>query len=610
MATGPMTLVVRHLCNAVLLPDAQPTDGLLLEAFIARRDEAAFAALVRRHGPMVLGVCRRVLGNVHDAEDAFQAAFLVLARKAASVRPRELVGHWLYGVAFRTALKARALAARRQARERQVREMPEREAPREEAWSDLQPLLDHELSRLPEKYRVPLVLCELEGKSKREVARHLGLPEGTVSSRLVRARQALRRRLSRRGLTLSAGALAVALSELGAPAAVPGPLMLATVKAAAPFAAGGAAAVPAPVAALTEGVLKAMLLTKLKIGAAFLLALGALALGMGVIAHRAWAEPAATASPEPSGNAAGSSRTRPLPPAVADEKDKDDKPDRKPGEKGKADDAGDKRSRAEEVVTKSFKTKGSPRLVVETFNGAITVTTGDKDVAKATVTKSSRDKTEKAAAEDLKNIEVTMAQEGDTIRVKARQTEQSPQGNRGAAVDLQVPPGSAVELHTSNGPVTVRGATGDVTAATSNGAVHAEGGKGKLHLTTKNGAIHAEGGTGQVEARTSNGEVTVKATDAVVTAHTSNGSIHFTGKLGKGEHSFETHNGSIALALPKGSQFRLDARTSHGTITSGFPLEGKDEKRKNSLQGTVGEKPAATIKLRTSNGNIDIRPEE
>src|SRR5262249_44481771 len=159
---------------------------------------------------MVLGVCRRVLGNAHDAEDAFQATFLVLVKKAPAVVPRELVGPWLYGVAYRTALKARALAARRREIERQVTAMPP-QAPPPAAGLALGPLPDRDLSRLPEKHRLPLVLCGLEGKSKREAARQLNLPEGTLSSRLARAREALRGRLARRGVTLAAGALAEAL---------------------------------------------------------------------------------------------------------------------------------------------------------------------------------------------------------------------------------------------------------------------------------------------------------------------------------------------------------------------------------------------------------------
>src|SRR5947209_15211565 len=185
MTISPLSKAIHRLRDGLAAHDeAGLRDGQLVERFLADRDEAAFAGLVRRHGPMVLGVCGRVLGNRHDAEDAFQATFLVLARKAGSVVPRDLVGHWLYGVAYRTALRARSSALRRGYRERQVNDMPERAAPVAALGDDLRPVLDEELSRLPEIYRVPLVLCGLEGKSKREVASVLGVPEGTVASRL------------------------------------------------------------------------------------------------------------------------------------------------------------------------------------------------------------------------------------------------------------------------------------------------------------------------------------------------------------------------------------------------------------------------------------------
>src|SRR5216683_2430928 len=189
MATGQPSGVIQHLRRAMLLRDgARLTDGQLLKDYISRRDEAALAALVQRHGPMVWGVCRRVLSNYHDAEDAFQATFLVLVRRVASIASPELLANWLYGVAHQTAIKARATVAKRKVRERQVTEMPEPAAVEQDLWNDLQPLLDHELSRLPDIYRVVIVLCDLEGKTRKEAARHLGLPEGTVGSRLARAR--------------------------------------------------------------------------------------------------------------------------------------------------------------------------------------------------------------------------------------------------------------------------------------------------------------------------------------------------------------------------------------------------------------------------------------
>ena len=185
--------------------EAGLSDGQLLERFVAGRDEAAFAALVRRHGPMVLGVCRRLVRHAQDAEDCFQAAFLVLAQRAGSVRRREALAGWLHGVACRVAREAGGAAARRRSREKQVSEMPHPEvAPAQP--QDWRPLLDQELSALPEKYRSAVVLCDLEGRTRREAARLLRLPEGTLSSRLARARALLGRRLGRRGAALPAGA--------------------------------------------------------------------------------------------------------------------------------------------------------------------------------------------------------------------------------------------------------------------------------------------------------------------------------------------------------------------------------------------------------------------
>src|SRR5262245_21181582 len=268
MAASQMSGVIQHLRRAVLLRDgAGLTDGQLLESYIGRRDEAALAALVRRHGPMVWGTVRRVLRNYHDAEDAFQATFLILVRKAASIASRELLANWLYGVAQQTALKARATAARRKGRERQVAEMPEPAAEQQDLWRDLQPLLDEELSRLPDRYRSVIVLCDLEGKTRKEDAQQLRCPEGTIGGWLARARVKLAKRLAQRGVVLSGGALAVVLSQSVASAGVPTSVVSSTIKAASLFAAGQAAAtglISAKVAALTVGVLKAMLVSKLK----------------------------------------------------------------------------------------------------------------------------------------------------------------------------------------------------------------------------------------------------------------------------------------------------------------------------------------------------------
>jgi RNA polymerase sigma factor (sigma-70 family) len=279
------TSVIEHLRRAVLLRDgAGLGDGELLGRFVERHDEAALAALVLRHGPMVWGTCRRLLSH-HDAEDAFQATFLVLARKAASVVPREMVGNWLYGVAHRTALHARRTAARRGAREVQVNHVPDAEAARDQ-WADVRPLLDQELSRLPDDYRAVLVLCDLEGRTRKEVARQLGVPEGTVAGRLARARAMLAERLTRRGFVASGGTLAAMLSQSMAPAGVPNGVVSSTIKAASVYAAGQAATsdvISAKVAALTEGTLKTMPVSKLKFATAVLLVAAVLGGAAGLI---------------------------------------------------------------------------------------------------------------------------------------------------------------------------------------------------------------------------------------------------------------------------------------------------------------------------------------
>src|SRR5262245_62936163 len=200
--------VLGHIRRLAATALAELPDSELLERFARAGDQGAFTALVERHGPMVLGVCRRVLRHEQDAEDAFQATFLVLARKAGSLRSRELLPNWLYGVAHRTALKARAMNVHRRARDRTAQEIARSEAPADGARDQLLECLDAELSRLPEKYRAPVVLCELEGKSRTEAARLLGLPEGTLSWRLAQARKLLAHRLARHSAGLVGGAVA------------------------------------------------------------------------------------------------------------------------------------------------------------------------------------------------------------------------------------------------------------------------------------------------------------------------------------------------------------------------------------------------------------------
>ena len=297
MADGPASPVIEFpYQSAGPSPDHGPADRHLLERFVSAGDQAAFAALVQRHGPMVLGVCRRLLHDAHDAEDAFQATFLVLAHKARSLSRPESLGPWLHGVACRTAAQARR-AARRRAREREAAAMPDTDPAAEVVWRELRQVLDEELGRLAPKYRAPLVLFYLEGKDTEEVARQLGCPKGTVQSRLARGRDRLRDRLVRRGVTLSVWTLALVLAEKAAPAAVPAALVEGTVQTAAMTAAatGAAGAIPATVAVLTKGVLRAMLLSKLKTLAAVVLAVALAVAGTAVGARLALADKPAAA---------------------------------------------------------------------------------------------------------------------------------------------------------------------------------------------------------------------------------------------------------------------------------------------------------------------------
>ena len=274
METSGLNAVIRHLRRVVLVSSS---DEELLAALAQHHDETAFEVLLRRHGPMVWAVCTRVLHQTQDAEDAFQATFLVLVRKAATIRKRQSLPSWLYGVAYRTARKARAMNARRRWHEIQATSRPRPEIAKE------CPDLDQELSALPEKYRVPVILCELQGRTRKEVAHLLKIPEGTLSSRLATARKAMAKRLGERGALFIGGA--------AAPSKVPALLVVSTVKVVGMIMAGSGAAGVASANALilSHGVLRAMLMMKLKSLAVAVVVLGTLGLGVGRYTHRALA---------------------------------------------------------------------------------------------------------------------------------------------------------------------------------------------------------------------------------------------------------------------------------------------------------------------------------
>jgi RNA polymerase sigma factor (sigma-70 family) len=292
MAKGGLRSVIRRVVSAEA--PSGLADRLLLERFIGDRDESAFAALLERYGVMVLGVAWNVLGHLQDAEDVFQATFLVLARQANSVRKRGSLGSWLHGVAHRLALKARAAAAvRRRYETRAAMPMPVPgpvPAPVESAddltWRELSAVLHEELERLPEKYRAPLVLCYLGGMTQDQAAERLGLAKGTLKGRLERARLLLRGRLGRRGLAPAVVLLADTYRPVGA--ALPAALVSTTVRSAVAFAAGQPVCISPRVVQLTEGALQTMFMTQLRSVTALLLVISLVAgvAGVGVLASQ------------------------------------------------------------------------------------------------------------------------------------------------------------------------------------------------------------------------------------------------------------------------------------------------------------------------------------
>jgi RNA polymerase sigma factor (sigma-70 family) len=301
MANAELSPLIRQIRKLATGPSmADPPDEYLLDRFVTDRDEAAFALLVRRHGPFVLGVCRHVLRHTQDAEDAYQASFLVLARRAASIRNPKSLPSWLHGVAYRTAMKAKRDAGRRRAHERQAPSGLKTDPSQELAWREVQAALDEEIQRLPEVLRAPFVLCCLLSRSHAEAASQLGLKEKTVSSRLTRARARLQRQLARRGVALATVLGATAAMPSLSAAAVPALLMESTIDAALAFAAGaspraGTNLLPENVLALVKGAIKPMFATKVKIVTALLMVAGVAVAGGRLLVQGSPAEEAAGA---------------------------------------------------------------------------------------------------------------------------------------------------------------------------------------------------------------------------------------------------------------------------------------------------------------------------
>ncbi len=277
--------VLRHIRSAMAKQATGVlSDQQLLESFLSQQSEAAFTALVQRHGAMVFGVCRRLLRHTQDAEDAFQATFLALAQQAVSIRRHESVGSWLHGVAIRVAAKLKRTAARRAVHEGRLSPRPTGDAMDDITWRELRSVLDEELRSLPEKYRAPLVLCYLEARTQDEAVQQLGWSKSTFCRRLNRARQLLAQRLSRRGLTLPVALTAPLLIDGAATAALPPLLVANTVRAGLALASGQPVTAVASVVALAESGGRPLFMSKVKWALALMVAMSVAA--GGVLTHQ------------------------------------------------------------------------------------------------------------------------------------------------------------------------------------------------------------------------------------------------------------------------------------------------------------------------------------
>jgi RNA polymerase sigma factor (sigma-70 family) len=320
MSSTQLGVLMQHLRKLAAAPSGGLTpDRQLLDDFLTHRDEAAFAELVRRHGPMVLNVCRGVLHNRHDAEDVLQATFLVLARKAASIRHREAVGGWLCEVAYRLALKEQEAIARRRDRGERTPEPTMPDPLLDMTLRELHQVMMEELQRLPEKYRLPLVLCYLEGRTQAEAAQQLGWPKDVVRGRLNRGRSQLRARLTRRGLALTAGLFLSSLSSGSAPAALPAMRVEGIARAALK----GGDLISGRVAALAAGATRSLFAGHGKIATIVLLTLGLLTAGAGLWTQRqlaAQAPPAPIAQPSATPPIPKANPAKPRPEVAIEEK--------------------------------------------------------------------------------------------------------------------------------------------------------------------------------------------------------------------------------------------------------------------------------------------------
>ena len=600
MAPGSLTRLLHPVRDAAGRQASSGTsDVALLERFVGRRDEAAFELLVWRHDRMVRGVCRQVLRREPDVEDAWQATFLTLACKARAISNRQALAGWLYKVAYRIAVRVRADAAKR-----------------DQGLTAAENVARHRglgIARCrPRQQRVPRD-CGGRGRPPRGEVSHAGRPllprrederGGGSAARLPGQHDCHSARPGPRTAALAADAPGTRRDRwgpgcgprpAGGATASPPDLLQATVNAAIPFAGDKFAAglVSTRVTILTHEALRTMLMNRMKLFAAVLLTICLVGGGSGLLAFRAMADEPMTPAPE--------HVAAPSPDEAEQKKEKEQEKPRKEVKK-------DGRHKAEDVVTKSFKTGNSPSVTVEVFNGPVTIIADAAGAVDAKLTKQSQATTEELAKEGLKNIEIEMVQDKDNIRITARRTQDKDRTSQeNVSAEVRVPAGATLNLKSSNGTVQATGGTGGINVETSNGQIQIKDSKGSLKLNTRNGGIVVAGSTGRAELTTSNGPIDLQAEKAVVTARTSNGEVRFRGTLADGAHTFATSNGRIALTLPADSQFKVDATTKLGGISTDFGPAVSSRVGRANLQATVGDNPKATITLETQNGGIEIR---
>jgi RNA polymerase sigma factor (sigma-70 family) len=598
MARESPNVVTRYLRSVLGRQTAYTmTDAELLARFADHQDEAAFELLVWRHERMVHNVCRRVVRQEQDAADACQAAFLTLACKARSIGKREALAGWLYKVAHRIAVRTAAAAAKRERHEihaaRQRSWLMKDDAALSISLRELRAALDEEVSLLPTRFRGPVVLCYLEGKTNEEAAVQLGCPTGTVVTWLAQARRLLRTRLARRGIDATSVLLPLVLASEDRVAASSATFVEVTVQAAVRFTKDRTAAglVSPRVARLARDILGPMLVRKYGVGAAVFIVLCLAGAGSGVFAYRA-------------ADSVGHTRQAKLP----------DNPN-EPASKAKA--PNKTQQGAEKTITRSFKTGPSPKVLVETFEGAIQVQADAPDGVFAQLIEKGSSSTAQAAG--FQHADIAMSQDRDTVQIVARRRPGGAERNpRGVSAVLHVPPDAILDLRTSNGSLEVQGPMLDLKVATSNTAipVQVKATKSEIRVQDFNGAlwvrtckraIWVTAATGSLDLDTCMAPIDIQAENATVSASTCNSEITFCGRLAGGKHFFTNRLGRIRVTLPADARLALDARTTlTGSIHNDFIVSGTDYLDPHHLKATIGDMPQATLELRTSIAPIEV----